>query len=726
MLVTKNEFCKLSKLSIDNVSKESVTELFAIYNSSEIYILDKSKLVGLVTRGDYLRSLDSNEININRNYKYLIESSNSVDESKTIFYKFKNINSIPIVDKDGNLLYSYSYNYRGYISEWESDSFLETYLSYLMSIIDVYNLTPPLYEYFKLNKFNNLFIFGNDYLCNIFSNELRNIDGINILDIVTKTKIRANINNRDELLYKIHKADVLVMADFRYFDEYKILFDHINIKKVSIWEILMTYTTLESITKLFRNIQLLKTNLSSNKCNVRFYYFRFPKSQLVKNPSKNENFLLNDIRNNKEALKKPDNLYYEPELFNYVPHIKKGNTIFHQDFKSKYVNIINGYRITTDNPDNYENTIYIFGSSVAFSWGSEDKYTISSCLQRIVKSQFNNKYRVLNCGINSMWDKEVLNHINNTKFKSGDIAIIINTYHDFMVRKYTSQYNIMDNLQPIFDRPHNLDEVFVDNTHMNWVANQKIAEKIFESAICDTIEKNTLNLDKIESLDDLNLKYYKKSSKFLFDDNPELLKYLAELKKQKVDIEGKVGSIVVNCNPFTLGHLYLIEKSASMVDFLYIFVVEEENPHFPFKDRFELVKKGTKHIKNVKVIPSGKFLVSVLTFPEYFDKDSNPNILTDPSTDIESFARYIAPTLDIKVRFVGEEPIDYITHQYNTALKSILPKYGIQLIEFPRKNFESNPISASIVRKLLKENEFNKLKSLIPDTTYEYLLKISK
>ena len=36
---------------------------------------------------------------------------------------------------------------------------------------------------------------------------------------------------------------------------------------------------------------------------------------------------------------------------------------------------------------------------------------------------------------------------------------------------------------------------------------------------------------------------------------------------------GTVGAIVMNCNPFTMGHRYLIETAASQVDRLYVFVL---------------------------------------------------------------------------------------------------------------------------------------------------------
>lgn len=55
--------------------------------------------------------------------------------------------------------------------------------------------------------------------------------------------------------------------------------------------------------------------------------------------------------------------------------------------------------------------------------------------------------------------------------------------------------------------------------------------------------------------------------------------------------------------------------------------------------------------------------------------------------DITLFAQKIAPHLNITYRFVGEEPEDSVTNEYNLAMKRILPKKRIQLVEIPwRKN----------------------------------------
>jgi [citrate (pro-3S)-lyase] ligase len=185
------------------------------------------------------------------------------------------------------------------------------------------------------------------------------------------------------------------------------------------------------------------------------------------------------------------------------------------------------------------------------------------------------------------------------------------------------------------------------------------------------------------------------------------------------------GAIVMNCNPFTYGHLYLIETAARKVEQLFILVVEEDKSYFPFKDRFEMVKNGTKHLSNVTVLPSGKYIISSLTMPEYFDKDNIQNQSIDASNDIYIFASYIAPALKVSKRFVGEEPFCKITLQYNQQMMKILPSRGIEFIIIPRTTINERAISATDVRKCILDKNYNKLKTLVPDSTFEHLIKMN-
>ena len=184
---------------------------------------------------------------------------------------------------------------------------------------------------------------------------------------------------------------------------------------------------------------------------------------------------------------------------------------------------------------------------------------------------------------------------------------------------------------------------------------------------------------------------------------------------------GTVGAIVANCNPFTLGHLYLAEQAAAAVDTLHLFVLSEDKSFFPAADRLELVRQGVAHLKNVFVHPTGDYLISAATFPTYFikDKDRVPEIRC--RLDLEIFANHFAPALGITRRFVGTEPLSPVTDAYNRQMMAFLPPKGIQVTLIPRKELDGGPISASRVRALLETRDWAALESLVPPTTFAYL-----
>ena len=185
------------------------------------------------------------------------------------------------------------------------------------------------------------------------------------------------------------------------------------------------------------------------------------------------------------------------------------------------------------------------------------------------------------------------------------------------------------------------------------------------------------------------------------------------------------GCIVMNCNPFTLGHKYLIETASKKCRKLYVFVVSENRSKFSFADRIEMVRRGTSHIDNVVVLETGPYLISTATFPTYF---LNKNISPDAvkcRIDIKIFNEYFVPHFGIKKRFVGTEPFSGITNEYNKELKRLLPEAGIELIEVERMKFSGVPISASEVRGLIDIGETEKIKSLVSETTYNYLVEKS-
>lgn len=187
--------------------------------------------------------------------------------------------------------------------------------------------------------------------------------------------------------------------------------------------------------------------------------------------------------------------------------------------------------------------------------------------------------------------------------------------------------------------------------------------------------------------------------------------------------EGIIGAAVMNCDPFTLGHQYLIETAAKECDRLYVFVLSEDGGRFSPADRLKMVKRGTAHLPNVTVFPTGPYLISAATFPTYFLKDREHADIVQCQLDIEIFTRYFAPRLNISRRYVGTEPISPMTARYNAALHEILPVRGIALRQIPRLEQNGTPISASAVRAALDSQNRDILKALVPKTTFDYILQ---
>lgn len=256
------------------------------------------------------------------------------------------------------------------------------------------------------------------------------------------------------------------------------------------------------------------------------------------------------------------------------------------------------------------------------------------------------------------------------------------------------------------------------------------SEKLVAEAIADILARDFKKEESKKNID------YKESKRSLQKRNHQELASAQSVKnfvdevKEQLNRSGckayhQIGSIVMNCNPFTLGHRHLIEYGLSQVDFLIVFVVEENLSYFKFLDRLSLVKKGTNDIKNICVVPSGNFIISSTTFPSYFQKDLIDSGKIDVSSDIEFFGQHIAQQLNIKKRFIGFEPTCAVTRLYNDEMKSILPQFGITVEEIPRLETEGTPISASIVRKLLKEQRFTEMEKYLPDSTYKFLISFN-
>ncbi len=192
----------------------------------------------------------------------------------------------------------------------------------------------------------------------------------------------------------------------------------------------------------------------------------------------------------------------------------------------------------------------------------------------------------------------------------------------------------------------------------------------------------------------------------------------------------KKGVIVMNANPFTRGHRYLIEQAARQVDHLFVMAVKEDLSTFGYEERLAMIQAGCRELNNVSVVEGSDYAISATTFPTYFLKQLSDASDTQMTLDLDLFARHIAPALQASVRFVGSEPTDRLTRRYNELMEQLLPEKGIEVKEIERLLMPSESdeieqdtaISASAVRRFLNEGSLLKAAALVPPTTLPYLI----
>lgn len=205
-----------------------------------------------------------------------------------------------------------------------------------------------------------------------------------------------------------------------------------------------------------------------------------------------------------------------------------------------------------------------------------------------------------------------------------------------------------------------------------------------------------------------------------------LTRYCRQLVRQRRP-GAKIGAIVMNANPFTLGHRYLAEQAARECDWLHLFVVREEASFFPYQERLAMVQAGVAGLGNVTVHEGSPYLISRATFPGYFLKEQGLVERAWSGLDLQLFRQHLAPALGITHRFVGSEPFCPVTRAYNQAMHHWLEQpdpqvSAVQVVELERHCRPSGTaISASEVRRLLKSQQFSRIREIVPESTFVHL-----
>lgn len=185
--------------------------------------------------------------------------------------------------------------------------------------------------------------------------------------------------------------------------------------------------------------------------------------------------------------------------------------------------------------------------------------------------------------------------------------------------------------------------------------------------------------------------------------------------------EGRNGAVVINGNPFSLGHLHLVETAARAVDHLHVFIVREDRSAFPFEVRLRLAQEATAHLPNLTVLDTSRYAVSAGTFPAYFLKRLNELAEAQMHLDLRLFAERLAPHFHTTVRLVGEEPFCPSTAAYNRIMSEVLREHRIDWVQVPRIAADGAPISATRIREAFAAGAFHELVRLVPPSTLAFL-----
>ena len=398
-----------------------------------------------------------------------------------------------------------------------------------------------------------------------------------------------------------------------------------------------------------------------------------------------------------------------------IIELNNGYIKFSSNYHSKYFNTdLYGNRIVEYEPKEHIGTIWLVGNCHFNGYAVEDKHTFASLLQKKISSE-GYKYRVVDLSCDGGRLFNLFNKIFERYISFNDIIIVLTGRFfietGFINIDYEEINNSFKGKIWFWNGPG----------HMGASGNEFLAKKTFE-IVKQNMYKSVKDYKFCLNGDlELMIKNYINGIKNNLSNNKIYKRNCYNTVSGYLRGHCKIGAIVMNCNPFTYGHQYLIDTASRLVDLLYIFVVEEDKSVFCFEKRFSMVKEGTKQYDNVIVLPSGNFMISSVTFPGYFLKEMPTEESYDDFLDLKIFTHYIAPGFAINFRFVGEEPLDKVTAQYNYDMKEILNIAGITVIEIPRKKIGDEFISATKVRKLLKEGNYNLLKNYIPETTMKYL-----
>lgn len=713
---------------VETLPLECLRSLYLEKTSEIIYITKEKKLYGIICMGEVLYGRKQNAIvKINRSFTVLTEFN--VMKAHEIFYKRGTINKIPVVNKQGELIGDYSrWNDELYAERIQEQVMQEKLLKKVLAPYQIVYVVEPVdknsisyltllkkFKYYNISykildkeRIEEILSLKVALIC-LNEDERRGLQCLYGL-VPQKYDYRGfNLFRYDKLMDDQYKARIITYKSLLMQLAQEMLFDRIEIEKPANLpieglddKVSILLSALER--RGIKGFCLYSFSDQKTEYGEKFYDRLQTRQRNQSQDSEKRTWF--EIENKKEFYSE---LYQLEEYKNGVVQNEINDGVsklgYEREIIGKFFNAQNGRRKTCFQPQKYIGTIYLIGPCITLGIFVEDQYTIASYMQReLLENGY--IYRVENCGEMLRRDADIDSVLAKIgQFSANDIVIVISNFGKAV--------NIQGkSLDEIFEKNNVPCEWVTDDyRHCNHKANKVIANEIFKlvkPALLISQSKDDFSMVDVD-MHDIMQDYIEKKY---------LRNYFSDFDSEKYD---KIGAIVMNCNPFTCGHRYLIEQAKRQVDFLIVFVVEEDASLFPFEERFKLVKEGTKDIENVMVVPSGEFILSRNNFCEYFTKTDAIATRRNADYDIQVFVNYIVDRLHITHRFVGEEPEDNVTRAYNEAMQKILPTKGVVYVEIPRIKSGKKIVSASKVRQYMKEAEYDEAFSMLPETTVRYI-----
>lgn len=650
--------------------------------SSIIYCEYNDKLYGVLTMIDINRACDVSEKYVSINTNFIFINSHEYTKVQKIFAERKNIHSVPVLDENGILKGDWSrwnslwIDYRKFKACQQSVNVqINSKIAFVYHDNDIYKNKRRIFEAY----YNKLISCGMNVMkitCDQVSKCADVIEWVLTID-----------EDESEALSTLYCS----ILDKRVIGK--------KIQSINNLNILITEKLVEQyLQKIYEN--------SVYVLNLKFEEDEYSK-KLQENINKKFAAIGEKVSNKIKPVMYQDffddlgdETYIKDIMKLKFPVVCRNGQVILKDYNSPLYNVIGGERLTVSQPEKYLRTVYFIGPCFIYGHYVEDSNTIESILQQKINSAGYN-IKVVNYGspIYSYHIEFVLARIMETQIKKGDIIIV------YLLGKECAGIKELNLNKILMEHDININWIIDHPVHCNHKINNLYADAIYKML-------NPIFNQTVEGQGEL-IEQNRNFIKIVYLD-----RYFADFVPSAYR---EIGAIVMNCNPFTYGHRYLIEQALKIVDFLIIFVVEEDRSAFSFAERFVMVCDGVADLENVMVVPSGPFILSQTTFPEYFIKAKDVDLMRNMENDITIFAEKIAPYLNISYRFVGEEPEDEVTNQYNLVMKYILPKKGIRLIEISRKKQDGKCISASKARENFANNNISELRKLLPESTIKIL-----